>query len=51
MMDDMPMGDDGPISRRTGCSTIPGGATGASAGAATLYLLGLVLARRRRRAA
>ena len=50
-MDDMPMGDDGPISRRTGCSTIPGGATGASAGAGALYLLGLLVARRRRRAA
>ena len=51
MMDDMPMGDDGPITRRTGCSTIPGGATGASAGAAVLYLVGLIAARRRRRAA
>lgn len=48
MMDDMTPMDDGPGVRRTGCSTIPGGAAGASAGVAMVYLAGLLLARRRR---
>ena len=41
-MDDMPMNDDGPITRHTGCSTIPGGAGGVW-GAAAVSVVGLIV--------